>query len=189
MTIWFTSDTHYGHKNIIKYNHRPFSSVEEMDEQMIQRWNDIVVPGDIVYHLGDFAFYSDRKRIEEVLTRLKGQKHLIMGNHDEKRAAQGNSHWASVGHYKRIKVDGQRVILLHYAMKVWHGSHRGAWQLYGHSHGSLKEDFKSKQFDVGVDCWNYTPISYEKVAEEMGKREFVPVDHHGADDKITDTPN
>lgn len=179
MTIWFTSDTHYGHKNIIEYSKRPFKDADEMEEAMISNWNNVVQKGDTVYHLGDFAFYNDRKRIEDILSRLRGQKHLILGNHDEKRPAQGNSFWASVGHYKRIKIDGQRIILFHYAMKVWHGCHRGAWQLYGHSHGSLPVDLKRKHFDVGVDCWNFTPISYEQVAKEMEKHEFLPVDHHG----------
>lgn len=182
MTIFFTSDTHYGHRNIIEYCQRPFSSTEEMDEAMIERWNGVVQPGDTVYHLGDFSFHTDRKVIETVLTRLKGQKHLILGNHDEKRPARDNSHWASVGHYKRIKIGERRIVLMHYAMKVWHGSHKGAWQLYGHSHGSLGRDFTRMHFDVGVDCWNFTPISYEQVCDEMKRHSFVPVDHHGAEE-------
>lgn len=178
-SVYFTSDTHYGHRNIIQYSRRPFSDIKEMEEAMIERWNAVVQKGDTVYHLGDFAFYQDRQSIESILSRLHGSKHLILGNHDEKCPQVGNSHWASVGHYKRIKVGEQRIILLHYAMKVWHGSHKGAWQLHGHSHGSLPRDYTIKQLDVGVDCWAFTPISFEKVSEEMAKHESRPVDHHG----------
>lgn len=178
--IWFTSDTHYWHRNIIEYCQRPFGSVEEMNEELIERWNQRVSIKDTVYHLGDFALSVDRAQVETILSRLNGHKHLIVGNHDEKRPAIGNSHWQSVSHYKRVKTEGQRLILCHYPMKVWHGSHKGAWQLHGHCHGSLPRDYTIKQLDVGVDCWGWAPISYEEVAIELEKHEARPVDHHRA---------
>lgn len=81
INTWFTSDTHFGHKNILEYEkeHRPFASLEEMHEVMIERWNYVVKPKDKVYHLGDFAF--GRKNIS-IAGKLNGRKILILGNHD-----------------------------------------------------------------------------------------------------------
>lgn len=78
---WFISDTHFGHKNILEYEKeaRPFSTLEEMHEVMIERWNNTVKPNDIIYHLGDFAF---GKHWVAIAKHLQGKKRLIMGNHD-----------------------------------------------------------------------------------------------------------
>lgn len=175
--IWFTSDTHFGHTKILGFCNRPFATVEEMDNALIKNWNDRVGHGDIVYHLGDFALVKDLSLIEKYVRRLNGQIHLIMGNHDQKRA-KGLIGFADVKPYKEITVGEQKIVLLHYAMKVWNKSHYGAWQLHGHSHGSLPRDYTMKQLDVGVDVWNYAPISFEEVREEMKKHKFTQVDHH-----------
>ena len=79
--IWFTSDTHFSHANIIKYCHRPFASVEEMDEQLVSRWNAAVGPNDTVYHLGDFAV-GDGKRFAKRVSRLNGRIKILPGSHD-----------------------------------------------------------------------------------------------------------
>lgn len=150
-----------------------------MDQEMISRWNAVVGENDEVYHLGDFSFHRDVDVVNRIVASLKGHKFLIYGNHDQKSCVRQSKGWVWKGDYKRIEVEKQKIVLLHYAMKVWHGSHKGAWQLFGHSHGSLPDDMKSKQMDVGVDIWNFTPISFEKVASEMKKRVFTPVDHHG----------
>ena len=83
--VYFTSDTHFGHENIIKWCRRPYSSVEEMNEKLIENWNSVVGPDDIVFHLGDFAF-GGSGLWKEVLSRLNGKKYLIIGNHDEKKS-------------------------------------------------------------------------------------------------------
>lgn len=183
MTIWFTSDTHFGHARVIEYCSRPFKDLAEMDASLIERWNQRVKPGDTVYHLGDFALVrsKDLHLIQKYVQALNGQIHLIMGNHDQKRA-KGLAGFAEVKEYKEITVGEQKIILLHYAMKVWNKSHFGSWQLHGHSHGSLPRDITMKQIDVGVDVWNYAPISFEEVEVEMAKHAFVPVDHHGKAD-------
>ncbi len=175
--IWFTSDTHFGHANIIEYCNRPFENVEAMDEGLIQNWNARVKPGHTVYHIGDFALRSREVDVENYIRRLNGQIHLILGNHDRKSVLKARG-FADRTHYKEIRVGDQKIVLLHYAMKTWNKSHHGSWQLHGHSHGSLGRDFKMKQLDVGVDCWNYTPLSYDEVAQELEKHTFVPVDHH-----------
>lgn len=172
--MWFTSDTHFGHTNIIKYSHRPYSSVEEMDEALIRNWNDIVEEGDIIYHLGDFSFHKpDTTRM--ILGRLKGEKYLLLGNHDYKRA-KGLDMFQWVGEYKYLKHQGQRITLMHYPLGTWYGAHKGAWNLHGHSHGNYKA--RGKQLDVGVDPQGYKPIHYDEVQEYMNKREFLQVDHH-----------
>jgi len=179
--IYFTSDDHLGHANIIKYCQRPFKTVEEMDDALIENWNRKVKPGDTVYHIGDFALVRSPQEVMNYVRRLNGQIHLIHGNHDRfvKQKRPDNYGFAEIVTYKEIKVGEQKIVLCHYAFKTWNGSHRGSWNLHGHSHGSLPRDFTLKQLDVGVDCWNYHPISLEEVAKEMEKHKFVPVDHHG----------
>lgn len=180
MTVWFTSDTHYGHSRVIEYSNRPFSSVEEMDEAMAQNWNSVVRPGDLVYHLGDFSFHRPEQSIR-IAKRLMGQKYLILGNHDKRLRTEpeflGQFIWAKDLH--QIEVDGQKVILCHYAMLTWNQSHRGSWQLHGHSHGSLPDDPHSLRIDVGVDPRGYYPVSFEEVREIMSRKDYRPVDHHG----------
>ena len=80
-TVYFTADPHFGHANIIRYENRPFASVEEMDRELIRRWNETVTPEDTVYLLGDFSFYGKEKSAE-ILAALQGQIRLVMGNHD-----------------------------------------------------------------------------------------------------------
>lgn len=177
---WFTSDTHWGHANIIEYCSRPFADCAAMDEQLIENWNAIVHPGDAVYHLGDFAITwhrRDSNKVTELARRLNGVIHLVYGNHD-RQAVKDAGGFAWKGEYKRIKVGDQSIVLFHYPIMSWHGIARGAWHLHGHCHGNLCDTMQAKRFDVGVDCWNYRPINFETVKTEMAKRVFIPVDHH-----------
>lgn len=176
MTKYFTSDTHYDHGNIMRYCHRPFETVEEMNTTMISNWNSVVKPGDEVYHVGDFAFVKNKNRINEILRQLNGQVHLILGNHDKQPAKQAN--FASVSSMKKIKIGDTKIILCHYAMRVWDQSHYGTYHLYGHSHGTLADDPNALSCDIGVDCWNFTPVSIEQIREVMHKKNFKPIDHH-----------
>jgi calcineurin-like phosphoesterase family protein len=171
--IWFTSDTHFGHANIIKYSNRPFTDVDEMDKILIQNWNAKVRPDDTIYHLGDFAFHHFKRYRDQLL----GHIHFIKGNHD-KEADKNKHRFESYHNLSQISVDGQPIVLCHYAMRVWNKSHHGAWQLYGHSHGSLPDDPNSLSFDVGIDCHNYFPISFDEVKAIMAKKTWKPVDHH-----------
>jgi calcineurin-like phosphoesterase family protein len=183
INYWFTSDTHYGHKNIIKYAERPFQSVEEMDQTMIANWNALVQPDDVVYHLGDFAF-TNITRTLRVLEQLKGYKILTFGNHDRelRKHADFLKKWGRTGDLLDLKINDQPITLCHYAMRVWNKSHFGAWHLYGHSHGTLYDDPNALSTDVGVDPNSFTPVSFAQIAERMKKKTFVPIDKHGREE-------
>lgn len=163
--IWFTSDTHYGHSGIIRYCRRPFSSAEEMDGAMIRNWNVCVGPDDDVYHLGDFSF-RHAARSEAILNSLRGRKHLVFGNHDSEEI-RGLSAWTSSQPYLEIAGQGYapKIVLCHYAMRTWNRSHKGAWMLFGHSHGELGGD--SQSMDVGVDVHGFRPVSIKELARKL----------------------
>lgn len=183
---FFTSDTHFSHKNIIKYAKRPFANADEMNETMIERWNDTVGLHDIVYHVGDIAFEKDRHKLRHMLARLHGKKHAVWGNHDRglwQTAVEAGFHNCGDLHTVNVPPEcnngvRQKIILCHYAMRVWNESHYGSWHLYGHSHGSLADDKNALSLDVGVDCWDFTPVSMEQLNAAMAKKIWKPIDHH-----------
>ncbi len=179
MTVWFTSDTHYGHANVIKYSNRRFGTLQEMDEKMIANWNAVVKPGDLVYHLGDFSFADDARTVE-IVKQLAGQKYLVYGNHDKRQRKNRDftNQWQWTRDLTQIEVEGQKIVLCHFPMLTWNQSHHGSWQLHGHCHGTLPDDPTSRRIDVGVDCFDYTPVSFEAVKKLMEKKKFVPIDHH-----------
>jgi calcineurin-like phosphoesterase family protein len=170
MSIFFTSDTHYGHKLMREL--RGFSSIEEMDEKMIEAWNARVTTMDVVYHLGDLSFrpLSDTKNITK---QLNGTIHLILGNHDHKRINTTDSlpHVASMSNYLEVKVDSKlldcgKIVLCHYAFETWNKSHYGAIHCHGHSHNSLKP--RGKRMDVGVDTRpDWAPWALEEILNLM----------------------
>jgi calcineurin-like phosphoesterase family protein len=176
MTKFFTSDHHFGHANMIRLAKRPFANVDEMDVEMVKRWNDRVAPGDLVYHLGDFA----KGDHAPYLRRLRGQKVLIPGNHDHSKYIKlvvRQNLWSEVIPLKSIKIDDTIVVLCHYALRVWRSSHHGALHLYGHSHGNLPGD--SQSLDVGVDCWDFFPVTLEEIKARLAtQRERGHPDHH-----------
>ena len=178
MNYWFTADTHFGHKNIIKYTDRPFGSVEEMDEALIANWNARVAPDDEVYHLGDFALNSPAQ-CRKIIDRLNGKIHLIRGNHDNTADACADQ-FVWIKDYHELKIPdpnahrGTRyLMLLHYAMRVWNGSHHGTYHLFGHSHGTLEDVPTSRSIDVGVDVHGFAPISYAEVKALLEAKSWV----------------
>jgi calcineurin-like phosphoesterase family protein len=184
--IFFTSDLHFGHKHIIEYCNRPWETVEQMDEGLIERWNSVVNDDDQIYILGDFSFRG-KTRTLEILERLSGIKFWIRGNHDSSKIGQaavegGMVEWFR--DYYRLRVhDGeetQKIVLCHFPIESWHGLSSGTWHLHGHCHGSLSS--KGKRFDVGVDCHSWYPISYENVKRLMDTKSVHLVDHHGKGD-------
>ena len=166
MKTWITADTHFGHNNIIKYCNRPFSSVEDMDEELISLWNAVVRKNDIIYHLGDFSL---KKSVDEYLSQLNGQIKLVPGGHDywlkkiDLNKYKGKLEILPL--YKSIKVYGERVVLCHYPMASWEASFHGSLHLHGHSHGKMEKI--PNRFDVGVDCNNFEPFNLECIIENL----------------------
>lgn len=128
MNVFFTSDTHFGHTNIIKYCNRPFKDSHEMDETLISNWNSIVKTGDHVFHLGDVAFGRgvEASYVKTILNRLNGSIFLIKGNH-EKLALANHHRFSWIKDYEEIEIEGQRIILFHYGQRTWHHDIRGTW--------------------------------------------------------------
>lgn len=178
MNVFFTSDTHFGHDALVHKGLRIIPGVETIDQHdalLAARWNSLVGKNDTVYHLGDFAWREPAK----YRGMLNGQIHLVLGNHDRIRAADKGL-FESISDIKRVRVGERRIYMCHYAMRVWNTSHYGAWHLYGHSHGSLPDDPNSRSLDVGVDCWNYYPVTVAQLEEKMAAKSWRPVDHHTA---------
>jgi calcineurin-like phosphoesterase family protein len=169
--VLFTSDTHFGHAGALSLYRRPFSSVAEMNEAMIERWNATVGPEDEVWHLGDFSLRQNPDVVAATLARLNGIKHLVAGNNDPP-ATTGLALWASVQPYAELELDGVGLVLCHYPFRSWRGMGKGWLDLHGHSHGRMKP--LPRQFDVGVDVWDFRPVT---LAALLGSRRRI-VDNH-----------
>ena len=157
---------------------RPFANVDEMNAELVKRWNEKVGKDDIVYHLGDFGLMSAGK-LREIIVQLNGKICLITGNHESAALACPDCfEWIKAYHELTIADSdahkGERfIVLFHYALRVWNASHYGTWHLYGHSHGDLPDDETSLSFDVGVDCHDFYPLSYQEVKDIMAKKKWV----------------
>lgn len=174
MTNWFTSDTHFNHANIIGYCGRPFQTVFEMNQAMLERWNERVRPGDTVWHLGDFAF-GHPTVFAELLGQLAGNMVLVAGNHDSKK----NDHYfrSVVRGGTLIELDGLRLECVH---NPRHVRGIGDLALCGHVHdkwrfqaGGTKLTFGDgqhytlpvKTWNVGVDVWDFRPVLLSELLE------------------------
>ena len=165
-----------------------------MNEAIIKIWNDTVSPTDEVYIIGDVTFMTPQDAVN-VLTRLNGTKYLVKGNHDNLEDPTVRAQYQWIKDYYELNLDlggkhKQRIVMCHYAFRVWNKSHHGAWNLYGHSHSSLPPI--GKQLDVGIDAtlkiheWfgdsfgvvPFAPISLDQIKQIMDSVEFVSVDHH-----------
>lgn len=181
--LFFISDTHFGHENIIKFCNRPFKDTKEMDKVLIQNWNNVVSPEDTIFHLGDFAF-GGSQLWNDTLKQLNGHKVLIIGNHDRKNLRQGYiQYFNAVLPQAQLQIEGRVVYLNHYPFLCYGGSYRGekdaVYQLFGHVHsGPYSTGLDSDrlihcfpyQYDVGVDNNNFTPVSWTKVKEIIAEQ-------------------
>ncbi|MGU3479166.1 metallophosphoesterase [Methylobacterium sp. D48H] len=179
MAVFFTADLHLGHASLITGDvgrTRPFTSIEEHDEAIIARWNETVTSNsDDVYVLGDFALGLDAEALERAFRRLRGRKHLVVGNHDPKRTLR--LAWSSQPtDLRRLAVDaGDRrydLTLCHYPMRAWSRVHHGALHLYGHTHGGLPGTRRSA--DVGVDVWDFRPVGMDEILDQMALSDRWP---------------
>jgi calcineurin-like phosphoesterase family protein len=174
VATFFTSDTHFGDHRVLNLYPRPFATTGEMDAELVRRWNEIVGPDDEVWHLGDFA--RTPRLAEAILGQLNGVKYLIWGNNDgDPRRAQG---WASVAPYAEIERDGCFLVLCHYPFRSWNRQHRGSLNLHGHSHGRMAP--LPRQFDVGVDVWDYRPVQIASLLQSQARRAKVRVEPAGS---------
>ena len=184
--IFFVSDTHFGHTNIIKYCNRPFNNTDEMDEALINNWNAKVPKDGIVYHLGDFAWGSINYW-EKIREQLNGEIILIYGNHDEKYLNNKLMYklFKEVTPQKKIWINKIPIYMNHYPFLCFGGSYKGlgaTWQLFGHVHSNPRSeeglDHKRlvncfpTQYDVGVDNNNFTPISFDELYSYINNRQM-----------------
>jgi len=183
VVIYFTSDPHLGHKNIISHCQRPFASLEEMDQQLISAWNRRIRTEDTVYILGDLMFFC--KDPQWYLERLNGHKHLILGNHDStwistmaKRKARGvegareaEDFFDSMQDLAELKLDGNRLILCHYPMMSWNHMDIGSYLVFGHIHNSTHAPYwpllwgMERALNAGVDINDFCPVTFDKLIE------------------------
>ena len=186
--IWFTADFHLGHQNIIRYCSRPFATVTDMDTEILDRLNSSVREGDSLYFLGDFCRGSGKEPLD-YRKRIRCKNiFFIEGNHDAgtRKIANEFGWWKQLA---EVKIDGQLIVLCHYAMRVWHHSFRGAWHLYGHSHGRLADDPAALSMDVGVDTHEFRPWHIDEIRtrmDEKAKARSVQSNSQPASDTITE---
>jgi len=159
---WLIGDTHFGHANILKFDPpRPFDTIEEHDQTLINNWNSVVRPDDKVYHLGDVGFKNATYQ-GRILECLNGTKILIKGNHDQLKLSQYAQYFKDVRAYHQL----DRIFLAHIPI---HPDSLGRWtgQIHGHTHFNnvmLDPHHKDKRyFNVSVEQINYTPINFEVI--------------------------
>ncbi len=178
--IYFTADLHLGHANIIKYCNRPFANVQEMDEAIITRWNETVGPTDQVYILGDLTLGQYTEAVN-YLCKLSGAIYMQPGSHDrwlDQQAASWPEHVTVIPPLYSLETPTEiapkhspgfplLIVLCHYAMRRWDRSHYGSLHLFGHSHGGLGRQPIGRSMDIGVDCWDFRPVSLETVKKVL----------------------
>ena len=160
--IYFTGDTHFGDPRVLRLDRRPFPTMVEHDVALIRNWNETVRPEDEVWHLGD-VMSSKGGDCDELLAKLNGSKHLIIGNNDPETII-GSPGWESVQHYAELRLGGHHLILCHYAFRTWNQMGKKSINLHGHSHGKLKPF--PRQFDVGVDAQGLHPVKLEVILRQ-----------------------
>ena len=206
MNLWFSSDWHYGHKNLVKGSSewddlsacRDFPTLKEHDEFLIQQINTNVKSGDILYFLGDWSFGGE-DNVWKLRARIDCETiHFIGGNHDhfirrnkilstDRGLVHARNLFSSYNEILEKDIGKQTVIMCHYALRTWHKARKGSWMLHGHSHGSLgnylalsdtsKAGEMYKQLDVGIDCHpEFRPFHLDEVKQFMSQ--CINLGHH-----------
>jgi calcineurin-like phosphoesterase family protein len=187
-----SSDLHFFHHNVLAYCSRPWTNIEDMNEGLVTNWNSVVNKDDKAFIIGDVGMGGKSKGplLANILSRMNGDKYLVPGNHDtyileDSDCLEQITVLPSIYEVKLYDPSGktkggQKIILCHYALKVWNLSHRGSWNLYGHSHHTMPPDYNMKALDVGIDGkgYDYKPLSFNQLEELMSMHKQVPVDHH-----------
>ena len=183
---FYTSDTHFGHTNVIKFDNRPFKDIKEMEDKIVENWNSVVSKNDTVYILGDFCWSKDDEEWIRILDRLTGNKVLIKGNHDKKNMSKNlKDKFLDIKDYKEIKDEGRNVVLCHYPILLYkHSYDPNQYMLCGHIHITRENDFLNKWvkelkdtkstnsdncgniYNVGCMLYNYTPKTLDEIIKE-----------------------
>lgn len=181
--LFFTSDFHLFHKNVIRFDNRPFIDVYEMHDDIINKWNEVVAKDDVVYYLGDLTFAKthEMSEVNRIINSLNGKIHFIMGNHDDYKVIKNFNRFESVNDYVELKVthlnngviNETSVCLFHYPIYSWNKGHHGSLMLHGHCHGNLHHGEDASYYDnrrvmdVGCMLTNYYPISFDDVYNKL----------------------
>ena len=170
--ILFTADLHLGHANIIKHCDRPFSSVEEMDEHLVSAWNKNVYPNDSVYILGDLIFRIAASP-DSYLNRLRGKKHLILGNHDKDwvKKADMSRHFLTVERFAEISDGKRKITLCHYPLMSWNQMEKGSYMIHGHIHNNREAFYfpmirqTPNLLNAGIEINKYRPVNFDDLVK------------------------
>lgn len=171
---FYISDTHFCHANILRFTGddgefiRPhFSSVEEMNEYIIQKWNEVVSPKDKVYHLGDVIMSTARYRFEEILPRLNGEKILIKGNHDNARPSMYLDYFKDIrSEVMKKHPNSRKIIFSHRPILL--SENTLDLNVHGHTHQNVVQN--NRYLNICVEHTGYAPISWNKIVEEFTKQ-------------------
>lgn len=180
--IFYISDTHFGHENIIRFDNRPFNNIEDMNEKIKENWNRVVSKDDVVYILGDFMWKSKDSDVDFVKS-LNGRKRLIKGNHDRVKSAKFKSLFESINDYEKIKDKDRTVVLSHYPIVAYDGHYGGRnIHLYGHVHitpeyyfikdyilKNKSDKYPMRMYNVGVmmEWMNYAPQELDSILNKF----------------------
>lgn len=174
---YFTSDLHLGDQNILTYEKRPFASVEDMKERIIENFAQTLTPKDDLWIVGDFVKGANTDLAAEFFRRVPGRKHLISGNHD-RDTIERMPQWTSVSPFKEMKADGQPVTLCHYPLMTWNGAHHDSdapetlsIQIFGHIHGLTRGWWRC--VNVSVELWDYRPATVSQIRARSEENFFA----------------
>ncbi|MBQ6832904.1 MAG: metallophosphoesterase [Lachnospiraceae bacterium] len=187
---FYISDCHFGHKNVLQFDQRPFDTVEEMDRVMMENWKKRVGEEDEVYILGDFCYRSEKDPVW-YLKRLPGKKYLLTGNHDADilKSHDALMCFESVEQIKYVDDNGKYLCLCHFPIAEWYAYHRGTYHIYGHIHNRLSDTClimrnRKHAYNAAACINNYVPGTLEEIiannqqfaeSHPLGWKDFVPV--------------
>lgn len=167
---FYIADTHFGHENCIRFDERPFTSVNEMDHILIMNWNARVQPEDEVYILGDFVYRNQNHDFEWYLRQLNGHKFLVIGNHDGKLLQDTNAmkYFEGVDQMMHVNDEGNAICLCHYPILSWNKKLHGSYHIYGHIHANIDEDYeciKKQERALNAGCMinGYMPVTFKEL--------------------------
>ena len=178
--IYYTSDLHFGHQNVLRFDNRPFLSIAVMDRYMIEKWNERVLANDIVYILGDFCFRSE-KPAEWYLQQLNGHKILIIGNHDATTLQNQKAlkYFELFQHMIHVQDGDRHICLCHFPIAEWNGFRHGTWHIHGHLHNRKNDTYefmrtRERALNAGCMINGYVPVTFDELLKN--NRKFMDQD-------------